>query len=321
MKLQDFYRLAVERGKNADPRGKKEVEKELARLKEEFKELKSKDKASFDQEKLSNPYADTRILHGSLNSQVKTILVGIDIDVGELLLADWLRKKGKKIDLVMSHHPAGRAYANFYEVMHMQADILRRYGVPINIAEGILDERIKQVERKVMPVNHNRAVDAAKLLGISFMCVHTPADNHVVTFLQKLIDGEKPERVNDIIDILKKIPEYKEAVQNNNAPRIIVGNEKKRAGKIFVDMTGGTEGSVKTLEKLSQAGVGTIVGMHMSEEHRKNAEKFHINVVIAGHISSDSLGLNLILDEVIKKAPEIKIIPCSGFRRFQRIKT
>lgn len=320
MKLQDLYRLVIEQGKNADPRGKKEVEKELARVKEEFKELKAKDKESFDQEKLSNPYADTRILYGNLNSQVKTILVGIDVGVGELLLADWLRKKGKKIDVVMSHHPAGRAYANFYEVMYMQADILRRYGVPINIAEGIMDERIKQVERKVMPLNHNRTVDAAKLLGISFMCVHTPADNHVVTFLQKLMDDEKPERVNNIIDILKQIPEYKEAVQSNNAPKIIVGDGKKRSGKIFVDMTGGTEGSAKAMEKLSQAGVGTIIGMHMSDEHRKKAEKFHINVVIAGHISSDNLGLNLILDEVTKKASGIKMITCSGFRRFQRVK-
>ena len=112
---------------------------------------------------------------------------------------------------MISHHPSGKAYANFYEVMHMQADILRNFGVPINIAEGILDKRIKEVARKVMPVNHTRAVDTARLLDICFMCVHTPADNHVVTFIQKLMDNKKPERLNDVIDILKQIPEYKEA--------------------------------------------------------------------------------------------------------------
>ena len=34
--------------------------------------------------------------------------------------------------------------------------------------------------------------------------------------------------------------------------------------------------------------------MHISEEHRKEAEKSHLNVVVAGHISSDNLGLNLL---------------------------
>jgi hypothetical protein len=59
------------------------------------------------------------------------------------------------------------------------------------------------------------------------------------------------------------------------------------------------------MEKLAQAGVGTIVAMHMSEDHRKNAEKFHINVVIAGHISSDNLGLNLVFDGIQKKEPKL----------------
>ncbi len=59
--------------------------------------------------------------------------------------------------------------------------------------------------------------------------------------------------------------------------------------------------------------------MHLGEAHRKVAEKRHMNVVIAGHISSDNLGVNLILDEVLKKG-KLRIIPCSGFRRFSRLK-
>jgi hypothetical protein len=58
--------------------------------------------------------------------------------------------------------------------------------------------------------------------------------------------------------------------------------------------------------------------MHISEEHKKEAEAAHINVVIAGHISSDSLGVNLFLDELQKKG--IEIVPCSGFTRFSRNK-
>jgi len=59
------------------------------------------------------------------------------------------------------------------------------------------------------------------------------------------------------------------------------------------------------------------VAMHLSEEHFKQAKGEHINVVIAGHIASDNLGLNLILDQ-IEKVEELKIINCSGFVRIRR---
>jgi len=317
LKLPEFYRFVVEEGISRDPRGVERVKLEIKRKEEEFGKMEEAKKREFDQETLRNPYSDTRILNDT-KKEIKNILVGIDIETPELLLADRLKAQGKKIDLALAHHPEGRAYANFYEVMGMQADILNKYGVPINIAEDLLEKRIKDVSRKVMPVNHFRAVDAAGLLDISFICVHTPADNFVTTYLQGLIDEKKPDRVEDVIGLLKQIPEYEEATARGNGPKVIVGSEERRAGKIFVDMTGGTEGSEEALEKLSLSGVGTIVGMHMSEKHYQNAEKFHINVVIAGHMASDTLGLNLLLDRAIEKFGPLNIISCSGFYRVHR---
>ena len=57
--------------------------------------------------------------------------------------------------------------------------------------------------------------------------------------------------------------------------------------------------------------------MHLSEEHFKQAKDEQVNVVIAGHIASDNLGLNLLLDQ-IEKAEKLKIINCSGFVRIRR---
>jgi len=317
LKLTELYRFIIDEGISKDPRGLERVKLEIKRKKEEFEKMQEAKKREFDQEALHNPYSDTRILHDT-KKEIKSILVGIDIETPELLLADRLRSRGKEIELALAHHPEGRAYANFYEVMGMQADILNKYGVPINIAEDLLAKRIKDVSRKVMPVNHFRAVDAAQLLDISFICVHTPADNFVTTYLQGLIDEKKPEFVEDAIGLLKEIPEYEQASARGNGPKVIIGSEKRRAGKIFVDMTGGTEGSEEALEKLSDSGVGTIVGMHMGEKHYQNAEKFHINVIIAGHITSDTLGLNLILDRAIEKFGPLNIISCSGFYRIKR---
>jgi putative NIF3 family GTP cyclohydrolase 1 type 2 len=318
MKLKDIYKKAIQIGIENDPRGKDFVQKELKKRKKDYKNLPDKKKEFFDMESLENPYSDSRILFGTGDEQVKTIIAGIDMEVPEIVLADALRRKGENIDLILAHHPEGSAYARLFAVMNMQADILGRYGVPINIAESLMESRIKEVERRLMPVNHTRAVDAARLLNIPFMNLHTPADNMVATYLQKLFDEKKPYTLDDIIDLLLEIPEYKEAEKNGAGPRILIGSKDRKAGKIFVDMTGGTEGSKDIFQSIALSGINTIVAMHLSEEHYKNAEKNHLNIVIAGHIASDTLGLNLLLDKVLGEE-DIKILECSGFKRIKRL--
>ena len=316
MKINDIYNWIIEKGIEADPRGPEEVKKILEKKKLKYQDLSTEEQQEYDLEQLSNPYSDTRILYGDVNREVKTILTGIDIEIGELLLAENLRSKGKNIDLVLAHHPEGKAVAALHDVMHLQEDILYKLGVPINIAEDIMSSRIAEVKRGLMPLNHNRAVDGAKILDIPFMCAHTPADNLVNGFLERLFANNNPETVGDVVKILKEIPEYHEAIKINAGPIIFVGNKDRRAGKIFVDMTGGTSGSDDAFKQLAQAGVGTIVGMHIGEKHRKEAEKNHINVVIAGHMASDSLGMNLLLDGLENEG--IEIICCSGLIRYKR---
>ena len=58
--------------------------------------------------------------------------------------------------------------------------------------------------------------------------------------------------------------------------------------------------------------------MHYSEEHRKRAEELKLNLVIAGHISSDVLGMNLVLD-AIQKAGDIEVRCASGMIRVARV--
>jgi hypothetical protein len=317
MKLKEFYEKAVQTGIDHDPRGRKKVLQKLKRTKKKYEGLKDKEKDLFDKESLKNPYSDTRILHGGGSENVRTIMAGIDMEVGEILLADRLNAKGKKIDLVLSHHPEGSAYARLYDVMAMQSDILGKYGVPINIAESLMEKRIVEVQRRLMPANHTRAVDAARLIDIPFMCIHTPADNMVASYLQKLFDAKKPNTLGNIVDMLNAIPEYKEGSRSGAGPQILLGSAERSAGKVFVDMTGGTEGAKDIFSSLTNSGVNSIVCMHLSEEHRKEAEKQQVNVVIAGHIASDNLGINLLLDKVMS-GRRIRVIECSGFRRIVR---
>jgi len=311
MTLQQIYNLGIKMGIESDLRGKAEVQKVLKKAKEKYQKLDKDKKSEFDLEKLKNPYSDTRILFDS-KKPVKKILTGVDIGTGEMLLAEKL-----KCDLVISHHPLGKALADLSDVMHLQAQVLANYGVPINIAEGLLKERIEEVSRSTAPINHNRTVDTAKILNISLICIHTPCDNLAANFLDKYIKRKKPETVGEIIKILKQIPEYNQAVKLKSGPRIFTGSEERSAGRIaLTEITGGTEGAKNIYEKMANSGIGTVIGMHQSEEHRKEAQKAHMNIIIAGHISSDSIGINLFLDALAKK--QIKIITCSGIIRKKR---
>jgi len=311
MTLRQIYNLAIKMGIQSDLRGRQGVGKALKQVKSKYQNLSKEIKAEFDQEKLTNPYSDTRILFDSKN-QIKKILAGVDIGTGEMLLAEKLA-----CDTVISHHPLGLALAELSDVMHLQASVLAQYGVPINVAEGVLKERIEEVSRGVAPINHNRTVDSAKLLNINLICVHTPCDNLAADFLDKFIKLKKPEKVGQIIKALREIPEYKEAVKLKAGPRIFVGSEEASAGRIaLTEITGGTEGAKEIYEKMAQAGLGTVIGMHLAEEHRQEAQKAHINVVIAGHMSSDSLGINLFLDELENKG--LEVITCSGIIRVKR---
>ncbi len=311
MTIKDIYNLAVKLGINADLRGRKEVQKVLGRAKAKYEKLADEDKKEFDLESLTNPFSDTRILVAS-DKKIKKVVTGIDISPAEILMA-----KGLGADLVIAHHPAGSALADLSEVMNLQAQLLAKYGLPINIAEGLMKERISEVARGISAVNHYRSVDAAKLLGLGFMCSHTACDNLAASFLDKYLKKTKLETLGEIVAALKKIPEYAEAVLRKAGPKIFVGTPEASAGKIVLtDITGGTEGAVGIYEKMSQYGFGTIIAMHTDEERRKEAAKHHINIVIAGHMSSDSLGMNLFLDQLEKAG--IEIIACSGLIRVSR---
>ncbi len=315
MKIQEIFNLAINKGIQADFRSQETIGKFLERKKEKYEKLSEKEREGFDLESLSNPYSDTRILNIADDREIKKVLVGIDIEPAEILLA----KEIGGIDLIISHHPLGKALANLYEVMELQCDVLNSYGVPINVAEGLMKEKISEVARGVNARNHQRTVDTARILSFNLMSLHTACDNLAAKFLKSLIESKEKDlvRIEDLIRLLKDVPEYKTAGTFGAGPKIYVGNEENRCGKIALsEITGGTEGSPKLYEKMALAGIGTVVGMHVSEEHKKEAEAANMNIVIAGHISSDSIGMNLFLDELEKQG--IEIVPCSGLIRVRR---
>ncbi len=316
MTIQEVYDLGVKMGIEADPRGVTGVKRFLDRVKKEYEEAPEKKKKFFDRENLSNPYSDSRILFGDPKTKVKKVMAGIDAGEAEVLLTDRLNEKGAGIDALISHHPSGHALASLHEVMDIQVDMLADVGIPPNVAHSLLDARKMVVHRRFSPLNHGRAVDASRLLGIPLLALHTIWDNIGNKFMQKYLGAKKYDTVGEVYERICEIPEFAEAIRGKAGPFIASGSEKRRAGKVVVTFTGGTNPQKEVYVEMAKAGVGTLVEMHMAEEAVQELQKLHINVIDCGHMAADSIGANIFFDALGKRG--VQVIPCSGFIRVKR---
>lgn len=316
MTLQEIYELGIEMGAKADPRGYDEVKRLLAKVKKTYEELAEKKKKYFDKESFNNPYSDSRILFGDPKLIVKKVMAGIDADASEVLLVDILNQRDKKIDVLISHHPSGHALASLDEVMDVQIEMYAKAGVPVNVAHSLFDQRKSAVKRKIGPINHSQAVDAARLLNIPLLALHTIWDNMGNQFMNDLLGNKKFDTVGEILDVINEVPEFIEAIKGKSGPSIVAGSEKSRSGKIVISFTGGTNPSKELYVEMAKAGVGTIIEMHVPEEAVLELRKLHINVIDCGHMAADSIGANLYLDQLEKRG--VEVVPCSGLIRVRR---
>jgi len=313
---KELFELGIQVGIAHDPRGKKAITALLQENQKEYKKLEKNKQKFFDLARLENPYNDTRHLAGKPTAKIKKALVGIDCEVPELLVAKQLG-----CDTVIGHHPVGRGLLELDKVMDIQIDTFHEAGIPINIAEKSLLKRKDEIYKAIQPTNAYRDVQIAELLGLNYFNFHTPADNCVDSFLRKYIGDnhdKKYRTLEEIVDRLLEIPEFEEGMKRGDGPQIFVGNPKARPGKIYVSMTGGTGAGEDIWERCAHAGVGTVIEMHFSKLSIENAQKHHLNMISSGHIPSDSLGMNILLDEFAKQG--VEIIPISGLIRVKRKK-
>ena len=237
--------------------------------------------------------------------EVKRILAGIDMDVSMLILAKQLG-----FDCVAQHHPAGiidMTGGDLFGRDHLKK--LMECGVPINEAQKLAYATSPKRAQTMHSRNRTQMRDAAKLLDISDVAFHTPADMLAERSCQKKMDAlmERNPRctVGDIIDELMTIREYQQALPGQQ-PEVWVGSKASFAGKIYVEMYGVGAPSLDEYIACSNAGIGTFVGMHATPEVVEGLRKHgKSNLVIAGHMASDSLGFNQILDAWEAKGVEI----------------
>ncbi len=321
MKLAQFFKTAVDIGIDADPRGRKSIEKMLKKQQERYAKAKGREKEMFDVERTWNPFSDSRIIAGTGEEEVRTFMVGIDIETPELLLADRLRERGKKIDAMLIHHPEGRALADLDKILPMQADLLALHNVPINQSDAMLRPRMDKIWRAIHADNLLRVQQAAKLLDLPAVGCHTITDNLVWQYIEKTICKREYDDLGEIINALMDIPEYKFYALQGNPPILVNGGRSSRPGKVCAtEFTGGTNGPEELVEAQAKAGIGTILSMHATEKNVEEAKKHHVNIIQCSHMASDSIGVNLLLDKMLKKDAKLQFIEASGFVRVGRMK-
>lgn len=234
---------------------------------------------------------------------ITKILMGVDMETPELLIA-----KEIGADCVISHHPkAGMQILDFHRVMDRQIDTMVAFGVPINKAQKALEKRRGTVDLNNHVRNYNRFDTAAKLLGMPYMNIHMPADIIGERIVQGHLDKHflyKPKAtLDDVIGVLGLIDEYAKSISR---PVIRVGKGKDYAGRIAALMAGGTNGGADVFKAYFEAGVGTIVCMHVPDDVREAVIAQNIgNIIVAGHMASDSIGLNRIADAIENSGVEV----------------
>ena len=319
MKLRKLFRRAVEIGIDADPRGKPRIQKLFKHIKERSAKLEGKEKEWFDDERTWNPYPDSRIINGTGEEDVQRLMVCIDGEIQEMLLADRLRERGERIDAVFIHHPEGRALADLDKAMPVQVDVYAQAGVPVNHSEGLLRPRMDRIWRAIHADNLFRTERAAELLGIPAFCCHTITDNLVWRFMEKTICKKSFDTLKEIVSACNEIPEYAWYGKKGSPTIIVNGSEHGRPGKIVAtEFTGGTNGPEELIEKQSHAGVGTILAMHFTEKEVEKGKEHHINLIQCNHMASDAIGINLLLDQLAKEEKKLSTIDVSGFIRVTR---
>jgi putative NIF3 family GTP cyclohydrolase 1 type 2 len=243
---------------------------------------------------------------------IHKVLFGIDAGVPELLLAKQL-----DYDAVIAHHPqGGTASVNFQEVFKRHVQQMVEVGIPLKEAEKAVRQKLEDLEVDGHTRNYGHAVDAARLLKMPYMNIHTPLDEVGRRVMARQITRRtrKDATVQDVVAALNELPEFKNAVTK---VKIRLGRADNSAGRVVVSHGAGTNGGHEVTKAYFKHGVGTVVYIHIGVEdlRRLKTDQKTGNLIVTGHIASDSIGINPFIRELKKKevsVTTIGIIPEEG---------
>jgi len=235
---------------------------------------------------------------------LRKVMMGIDIDSGDLLAARQLGMDG-----VIAHHPLGGSTTlGLLEVFRRHADTLARHGVPREAADAAVAAMRAEHGPRLHASNYDHVTSTARLLKLPLMSIHNPADE----LGRRLMDDKLRSRVKEsdtvasAIDALNEFPEFE-----NAETEIVVrlGTEEASLGKYVVCHGAGTNGGYPVAAAAFRHGIDTVFYIHIDAAHlaRLRAEfPAGKNLVVCGHIAADSVGLNPLIQRLRKEGLHVE---------------
>lgn len=317
MTIQDLYLFAIERAMALEPRGKAGMQEYLSERRREYEALGEEEKRSYDVERLRNPFGDTRMLVGDPQTEVRRILCGVNIDSGELLLADRLADKGRPVDLVVSHHHSaqGGGTGCREDIMWGQMAMLTAFGVPEHVADKLIRPQALVPNQRSTDYRFNQIAEA---LGMPLMTIHGPADLYLYQEGHRVIREEQPRTVGELVEISDSWQEVQWLRERGQGTQIAVGEAKNPLGRVYCCFYGGWNPTPAVFEALCDAGCGTLWVVVTSEELNEVARRRNASIVVTPHMPADNYGLNRLFDDAEAEFGEFEVVETGNFVRVRR---
>jgi len=240
--------------------------------------------------------------------KIEKILFCLDAGVPELMLAKQLG-----FHAVIAHHPpGGTATLNFHHVFKRHIQQMVNAGVSREEAEKAVQKRLEELEVEAHTRNYGQAIDVARLLKMPYMNIHTPLDEVGRRIMNEKVQNKttKNSTLKDVVSALMELSEFRNALTKI---KIRLGKPENSAGKVVVSHGAGTNGGYEIATTYFKHGVGTVIYIHINSTdlQKLKTEKMG-NLIVTGHVASDSVGINPLIHELEKRnisVTRIGIIP------------
>jgi len=141
---------------------------------------------------------------------------------------------------------------------------------------------------------------------MTLMNIHNPLDEIGRRIMQETVNNAKPEKVKDVADALYTLPEFQKALTEIE---IVIGSEEGDARKTVVAHGAGTNGGYDIAKTYFEYGF-CVVYIHIGVADYLKLKNEKGNLIVSGHIASDSVGINPFIKALEKEG--IEVIKISG---------
>lgn len=244
---------------------------------------------------------------------IKKILFGIDITSAELKIA-----KDLGYDLVIAHHPSCNPNKQKVYLDHTKRMI--EEGVPKDEAFEAVNARMESFDLLSQAANHEHVASVAELLNIPFMNIHQPCDEIGRKILQDKVDDilkqNEDATLENIVNGVEEIPEFKTALSEI---KILMGKDNNKAGRVVVAHGAFTNGGYEVATAYYKHGIATVIYIHIKENDLIKLRKENKgNLITSGHIVSDEIGINPLIDALEEMGMQVDLISGLRYKRLNK---